>query len=97
MPHYAVLVNWTDHGIRNVRETIHRVDASSALEQKHGFSLQQIYWTTGPYDIVAIGEAPDDKSATAFALDVGSGGSIRTMTMRAYDRDEMSEIIERLG
>jgi uncharacterized protein with GYD domain len=96
MPHYAVLVNWTGQGIRNVRETIQRVEASSALEQKHGFRLEQVYWTTGPYDIVAIGEAPDDKSATAFALAVGSGGNVRTTTMRAYDRDEMSEIIEKL-
>jgi uncharacterized protein with GYD domain len=96
MPHYAMLAQWTGQGIRNVKETVQRLEATGTLEQKHGFSLEQVYWTTGPYDIVAIGEAPDDKSATAFALDVGSGGNVRTTTMRAYDRDEMSEIIEKL-
>ena len=96
MPHYAILAHWTGQGIRNVKETVQRLEATDTLEQKHGFSLEQVYWTTGPYDIVAIGEAPDDKSATAFALDVGSGGNVRTITMRAYARDEMSEIIEKL-
>jgi uncharacterized protein with GYD domain len=97
MPHYVVLVNWTDQGIRNVRETIQRVEAADALEHKQGFSTEQIYWTVGPYDMVAIGEAPDDESATAFALELGSAGNVRTTTLRAYDREEMSRIIERLG
>jgi hypothetical protein len=50
MPHYVVLVNWTDQGIRNVRETIQRVEAADALEHKHGLRTEQIYWTVGPYD-----------------------------------------------
>jgi uncharacterized protein with GYD domain len=97
MPHFVLLVNWTDQGIRNVKETIQRVEAADALEQKHGLRLEQIYWTVGPYDIVAIGEAPDDESATAFALELGSAGNVRTTTLRAYDREEMSGIIQRLG
>jgi uncharacterized protein with GYD domain len=97
MPHYVVLVNWTDQGVRNVRETIQRVEAADALEQKHGLRLVQVYWTVGPYDIVAIGEAPDDESATAFALELSSGGNVRTTTLRAYDREEMSGLLQRLG
>ncbi len=97
MPHYVLLVNWTDQGIRNVRETIHRAEAADALGQKHGLSLEQIYWTVGPYDIVAVGEAPDDESVSAFALELGSAGNVRTTMLRAYDREEMSKIIEKLG
>jgi uncharacterized protein with GYD domain len=51
----------------------------------------------GAYDIVVIFEAPDDESATAFLLETGSGGAVRTTTLRAYDREEMSGIIQRLG
>ncbi len=97
MPHFVLLVNWTDQGIRNVKETIQRVEAADALEQKHGLRLEQIYWTVGPYDMVAIGEAPDDESATAVMLELGSAGNLRTTTLRAYDREEMSGIIQRLG
>jgi uncharacterized protein with GYD domain len=51
----------------------------------------------GSYDIVAIFEAPDDESLTAVLLEGGSLGNIRTTTLRAYDRDQMSGILQRLG
>jgi uncharacterized protein with GYD domain len=96
MPTYVSLIHWTDQGIRNVKETLQRADSAAELAQKHGGSLQ-VYWTVGAYDIVAILEAPDDESATAFLLETSSGGSVRTTTLRAYDREEMSGIIQRLG
>ena len=96
MPTYVSLLNWTDQGIRSVKETLQRADSAAELAQKHGGSLQ-VYWTVGPYDIVAILEAPDDKSATAFLLETALGGNVRTTTLRAYDREEMSGILERLG
>jgi uncharacterized protein with GYD domain len=97
MPTYISLFNWTDQGIRNVRETVQRADRSQQLQDKHGVSLQQIYWTVGPYDIVAIAEAADEESITAFLLELASAGNLRTTTLRAYDREEMSGILERLG
>ena len=97
MPTYVSLINWTDQGIRTVRETLDRADKFEELAQKHGASLEQIYWTVGPYDIVAIIEAPDDESATAVLLEGSTLGNIRTTTLRTYDRDQMSEIIQRLG
>lgn len=97
MPTYVSLINWTDQGIRTVRETLDRADKFEQLAQKHGASLEQVYWTVGPYDIVAIIEAPDDESATAVLLEGSALGNIRTTTLRAYDRDQMSGIIQRLG
>ena len=97
MPTYVVLHNFTDQGKRTVRETIQRAnDAAELAQQKYGCSLQT-YWTVGSYDVVYILEAPDDGSAAAFLLDVGSRGVVRTTTLRAYNREEMSSIIERLG
>jgi uncharacterized protein with GYD domain len=97
MPTYVVLMNWTDQGVRTANETVQRRDQADALAEKHGASIEQVYWTVGPYDIVAILEASDDESATAMLLELGSAGNLRTTTLRAYDRDEMSGIIERLG
>jgi uncharacterized protein with GYD domain len=51
----------------------------------------------GPYDLVGIVEAPDDESATAFLLEAASRGNIRSTTLRAYDREAMSGIIQRLA
>ncbi len=97
MPTYVVLMNWTDQGIRTVRETVQRRDQADALADKHGARIEQVYWTVGPYDIVTIVEALDDESATAFLLDLGTQGNLRTTTLRAYDREQMSGIIQRLG
>ncbi len=98
MPTYVSLINWTEQGIRTVRETLERAERAAELaEQKYGARLEQIYWTVGPYDIVLIIEAPDEQSATALLLEAGSMGSIRSTTLRAYDREEMRGIIERLG
>jgi uncharacterized protein with GYD domain len=97
MPTYVTLLNWTDQGIRNVRDTVERGQRTEELAQKHNVSVEQIYWTVGPHDIVVIAEAPDDESATAFLLELGSAGNVRTTTLRAYSREEMSGIIERIG
>jgi uncharacterized protein with GYD domain len=96
MPTYVVLMNWTDQGVRTARETVHRRDQADALAEKHGAKIEQVYWTVGPYDLVCVIEAPDE-SATAMLLELGSGGNLRTTTLRAYDRDEMQGIIQRLG
>ena len=97
MPTYVTLMNWTDQGIRNVRDTVHRREQADALAERHGAKLEQTYWTVGPYDLVTIVEAPDDESVTAMLLELGSGGNLRTTTLRAYERDQMSGILQRLG
>jgi uncharacterized protein with GYD domain len=45
----------------------------------------------------SILQAPDDESVTAVMLELGTGGNLRTTTLRAYDRDDMSSILQRLG
>jgi uncharacterized protein with GYD domain len=98
MPVYVTLLNWTDQGIRNVREAVQRVDSGvQVAEQKYGVRLREIYWTVGPYDYVGLWEAPDEQSMSAFMLELGSLGNVRSTTLRAYDHDEMGGILERLG
>ena len=97
MPTYVVLMNWTDQGVRTARDTVHRREQADALAEKYGARIEQVYWTVGPYDLVTIVAAPDDESATAMLLELGSAGNLRTTTLRAYGREEMSRIIERLG
>jgi uncharacterized protein with GYD domain len=73
MPTYIVLHNFTDEGIRTIKQTIQRANGAAELAKQYGASLQT-YWTAGPYDVVYILQAPDDQSAAAFLLDVGSRG-----------------------
>ncbi len=97
MPSYVALINWTDQGIRSVRDTLQRADRADQLGQKYGVRMERLYWTVGPYDLVSIIEAPDEESVSAFALELGASGSVRTNLLRAYEREEMSRIVERLG
>lgn len=97
MPAYVSLVNWTEQGVRTVRDTLNRREQAEALAEKHGVKFERVYWTVGPYDVVIVLEAPDDESATAMLLELSSAGNLRTLTLRAYDFEEMSEIVQRLG
>ena len=97
MPTYVILVNWTEQGMRNVRQTIERTDSGADLAQKHGLKFEQAYWTVGPYDMVAIFTAPDDEAMSAHLLEIGSLGNVRTTALRAFGEEEMSGILRRLG
>jgi len=97
MPTYISLMNWTEKGAASFADTVDRAAAAQALAESFGGSMKEIYWTVGPYDIVAVSEAPDDESATAFALKLGSMGNLRTTTMRAFSGDEMRGIIAKTG
>jgi uncharacterized protein with GYD domain len=59
--------------------------------------LEQAYWTVGPYDMVTIFEAPDDEALSAHLLEIGSLGNVRTTTLRAYDEEELSGILQRFA
>ena len=96
MPTYVVLLNFTDQGIRDVRGTLERAQAGREQLESLGLTLREMFWTVGPYDLVAIGEAPDDESATAAMLALGEQGNVRTTTLRAFSADEMRGVLERL-
>jgi uncharacterized protein with GYD domain len=95
MPTYITLVNFTDQGIRNFKDTPKRAQAFSDLVQQLGGNLKDIYWTMGAYDIVAITEAPDDETAIAVALKVSSLGNVRTTTLRGFDMEEIETVIRK--
>ncbi len=97
MARYVVLLNWTDQGIRNVRETTQRVEQVQQMVEQMGGRLETLLWTQGRYDLVAIVEAPDDETVAAIGLRAGMGGGTRSETLRAFDAEEMGRILGRLG
>jgi uncharacterized protein with GYD domain len=97
MPAYVVLINWTEQGIAAFKDSPKRADAFTKLLQQAGGKLRDIYWTVGPYDLVAIAEAPDDETITAALLQLGSLGNVRTTTLRAFTKREFADIVKRAG
>jgi uncharacterized protein with GYD domain len=97
MATYIVLSQFTDQGIRNVKDTAKRSDAVRELARKMGIDTKSIYWTIGKYDVVVTFEAPNDEAMTALSLAIASQGNVRTQTLRAFSRDEVTGIVGKLG
>lgn len=97
MATYISLCNFTDQGIRSIKDSTKRADAVQAAAAKFGAKMTQLYWTLGQYDLVAVIEAPDDASVAAFGLAIGSAGNVRIETLRAFNEDEMAGILRRLA
>lgn len=97
MTTYVILINWTEQGVKNVRESPKRLDAAKSMLADMGGSFRDFYLTMGDCDMVAICEAPDDAVAARFALKLGSGGSVRTRTMKAFPEGAYREIINSLA
>jgi uncharacterized protein with GYD domain len=93
MPRYVVLIDWTEQGVRNFKDTVDRYEAASSQLESLGVRFTDIYWTLGSHDIVSVVESPDDESLAAGLLAVAGQGNIRTQTLRAFDRDEMRGVI----
>ena len=96
MPKYISLIGWTDQGIKDFKDTVARAEAAQAAAGALGGSME-IYWTVGSYDLVAISDFPDQDAATAFLLQVGSLGNVRTTTLVAHTKEDMARIIAKTG
>jgi uncharacterized protein with GYD domain len=90
--HYIILARLTDQGIRNIKDTTKRADAAKSEAERIGGKFT-IYWTFGKYD----GVAPNDEAAMEFELRVGSLGSIRTTTLKAFSEEEIARVVDKLG
>ena len=97
MAMYIVLVNFTDQGIRNIKDTTKRADAIREMAKKFGVTVKEIYWTLGSYDVVDLFDAPDETSMAAFLANYGALGNVRTQTLRAFSQTDMNGILAKMG
>ena len=93
MATFITTLQFTEQGIKAVRDTCNRAAAFKAAAEKMGVKVTGIYWTLGAFDGVLVCEAPDEETATAALLHIGSLGNVRTQTARAYDAAEMQKIL----
>ena len=96
MPHYIILFNFTEQGIRNVKDTINRAEAFKSTIEKAGGKFISEYYTLGKYDIVTIVEAPNDETILPVILATGSLGNVRSEILKAFSMNEAAKIIEKV-
>ena len=97
MTTYVMLANWTDQGVRNIKDAPRRLDVAKQSLQDMGGEFKSFFMTMGDVDMVAVIEAPDDAVAARFALQVGLLGNIRTRTLKAFPEAAYREIVASLG
>lgn len=97
MATYISLINWTEEGIKNVKESPQRFNAFKKALQAAGGKVIGFYLTMGRYDMVVITESPSDEAAASLILSIASRGSIRTETMKAFTEDQYREIISKVA
>ena len=96
MATYIILINYTDQGIRNSKDSPKRLDAAKKMLKTMGGEIKDFYLTMGTYDLAIVAEAASDDVITKFALASGSLGNIRTTTLKAFPEAEYRKIIAAL-
>ena len=96
MATYLSLINWTEQGIRTVKDSPKRLEATRKALKKLGGELKAFYMLQGHYDGVLIFDLPNEDAMTKFLLTTGSAGNVRTTTLRAFTETEFLKHIAAL-
>ncbi|MEE9159418.1 MAG: GYD domain-containing protein [Gammaproteobacteria bacterium] len=96
MATFISLLNFTDQGIRNIKQSPDRAQAFTEIAEKAGVKVKDIYMTVGNYDIVVVLDGPDDETVTSVLLSLGALGNVRTQTLRAFSIEERNRIIAKM-
>ncbi|HCG98242.1 MAG TPA: GYD domain superfamily [Actinobacteria bacterium] len=95
---FIMLTNLTDDGMGTLRDKPERIkEVNDEVTQKFGVKILTQYMVMGPYDFVNLVEAPDNDTMVKMAIELGSRGTIRTMTMPAIEIDKIIEDLKGMG
>jgi len=94
MATFITTIQFTDQGVKAIRQTTQRVAAFEELARQLGAKVTHIYWTLGNYDGLIIFDAGDEAAATLM-MRLGADGNVRTKTVRAFTAPEVSKMLNR--
>ena len=97
MATYVTLYNFTEQGLKTIKDTVKRTEAAKKAAAANGMQVKEVLWVQGQYDVVIISEASDETKANAFALSTLKMGNVRGQTLRAFTAAEMEKILEHVA
>jgi uncharacterized protein with GYD domain len=97
MSTFVSTIKFTEQGIKAIGETTKRAASLKAAAKKMKVKVTDIYWTLGQFDGLFIFEAPDDETATALLLHIGTLGNVQTTTAKAFAAAQMDKVLAKLG
>jgi uncharacterized protein with GYD domain len=93
MARFVLLLQFTEKGITNVKDSPSRADQFKAKAAQAGVTVEGPYWLLGEYDGLVVLSAPSEEKITALVLQLGSLGFVRTCLCRAYDEGEFKGLL----
>jgi len=96
MATFITLIDYTEQGIKNIKDAPDRAAAFAEQARALGVTIKDLYWTSGAHDGFLVFEAPDGETASALLLSLAQAGNVSTQTLRAFDRSEMQAIIGKM-
>ncbi|GAI07285.1 unnamed protein product [marine sediment metagenome] len=96
MPKYVLLMKLTDQGIKDIKNAPERIEDTVKGLEAAGGKLEIFCTVMGDYDYVAVVECPSDEVAVTFLLLQGSFGNVRTTTLKAFTKEEFTEMVKKL-
>jgi uncharacterized protein with GYD domain len=96
MPTFMLSMNFTEQGIRKIKDAPKRAKAARDLGKKVGVEIKHLYLTSGDSDLVVFVDAPSGDNVAKFALALGALGNVRTRTARAWSAEEYQKIVSEL-
>jgi len=89
------LVNFTDQGIRNIKDSPQRARAFRELCKQQGVQVRELLWTSGAYDMVLVTEGPED-ALSSVLLSVAKLGNVRTQSLRGMDQETFQRVLDKV-
>ncbi len=97
MPVYVMLTSLTDEGMKTLKHKPERIqEVDKEIMERFGVKLLAQYMVMGPYDFVNILEAPNNDTIVKLAVELGSRGTIRTLTMPAIEVENVIKDLKEL-
>jgi uncharacterized protein with GYD domain len=93
MKTYILLINYTDQGIKSIKESPARLDAARKMAEGMGGKLRDWYLVQGQYDAVVVAEAPSDEVMSRVILNIAALGNVRTQTLGAFTESEYRKLV----
>ena len=93
MSAYVLLCNYTDQGVRNIKDAPKRRAAAREIGKSLGVEIKSAHLAFGPYDLIIHAEAPNDEAMAKFVLSVAAKGNVRSTTVKVFSEADTDKIV----
>ena len=93
---YISLLKLTEQGIKNIKDAPARVEQAIKAMEAGGAKFIGFYAAMGEYDYIIIADAPSDEAMMTYMLALGALGNVKTTTMKAFNKDQFTDLVKKL-